>query len=542
MARKQGICGFETGRTDAGYTIVGGALQSLSVRTGNYAYQDKKTVAATNGFCVINTGFTVADGGLVQLKLRAYFQPITFPNTGNLYLISLSGLGVRIEMNNSGQIRFNSTLTTAPAYSAQTVVGHWYMCRMRIQGYNKTGSVANSGRLRALVEVYDCGTDGLDIPELLLDYQTPDQPAVAVPNINCDDPSGEFAIPGDALQTISGKSRMVDFKLVLVNSAPGGCGVNANGEYSTFVSETVAHGPEGGVPCSGVCTATNGTVREAGELNGADVMSFIHSSSALTDVNISLGNTVDGVSSTREINYDDVYWDFQDEADVPVDFTFPDQFPFSTNVRPYAAVAQGFFDAFTPSGAFGDINDIPMTDTNTVTSSLAGDRTSYVHADLEPLSIAEHIRVYIRWGGSAATQDIILNTGASVLSNKTAVNEVGANGDQVDFPFEDGAYLSADEFNDIEYGLELNVSTLTNLHSLFAEVLTGPLIQLEPLDDFAVVPEIFPEAVSPSVEGEITLGVTAALTLKNGRGDAINVPVTWRLNRFDVGPRNEEKS
>ncbi len=543
MSRSRGICGFETGRTDAGYSIVGGALTSLVARTGNYAYQDKKTVAATNGFCTITTQ-GVADGGLFQLKLRGYFQPVTFPSSSGLYLITISGLNVRLEMNNLGQVRFNSSLTTAPAYSAQTILGHWYLCRLRLQGYNKLSGLDNSSRMRGLVELYDVGIDGTDQPtvsNLILDYATPDQTPALQANISCDGVVHQFGLAGNALQEMAGK--IASFALTCDLSTPGGCGATADGIYSTFSSQVNAFGP-GASLCTVPCTATNGTVREVGDLNGVNIQHFITTNAQLpiTSIDINIGNTVDGVSCTREINYDDIYWDFQDGADVPA--LFADQFPLSTAVRPYPVTAQGFFDAFTPASSPGDVNNIPMDDVNTVASSTAPDKTSYLHADLvEGVgNIAEHLRVYVRWGGSANIQNLILVTAGSVIFSGNVLNEVGANGDLADFPFEGASYLTAEEFNDIEYGLRLAASSLTQLHSIFMEVLTGAQTQLEPADPFDVDAEIFPESLSPTVEGEITLSTgTLGFRLAN-RGEEINVPTTWRLERFDIGPRREEKA
>jgi hypothetical protein len=547
MARVQGICGFETGRTDAGYSLNGNtvALTSGSARTGTYKLTDKKVVAGLGGSADITTGAGIPSAALFQIKCRFYFQPVTFPSVDGLVIGEVGGLGIRVEMNTTGQIRFNSTLTSAPAYSAQTIAGHWYMVRMRIQGYNKADTVVTSGRIRVLTEVYDTGLNGTDIPALLLSYSTPAQPDVAIVNISWDSGSGFYAINGDALQEMAGK--ITGFTLSLHNSSPGPCGLDVNGPfYNVFPSQTTAYGPA----CSGTptncCTATNGSITEVGLLNGLQVSLFLKSNGTFspTSVTLSVGNNpTSGVMSTREINYDDIYWDIQDGADVPLEFV--DEFPLSTYVQPYPVTAQGAFNDFIPASSPTLVDDIPMSDTNTVASSSATAKTSYQHAALATGAgnIAEHIRVYVRWGGSANLQSAILNSSGTGLLAVSMLNEIANNGDTADFPFEGPLeYLTAEEFNDIEYGLRIDNASLTNLHSVFIEVLTGTQIQVEPADAFHVDADMFPEALNPTVEDELTFATgTIGFRLAN-QGEEITVPTTWRLERLDIGPRHEEKA
>jgi hypothetical protein len=247
--------------------------------------------------------------------------------------------------------------------------------------------------------------------------------------------------------------------------------------------------------------------------------------------------------STREINYDDIYWDIQDGADVPLEFV--DEFPLSTYVQPYPVTAQGAFNDFIPASSPTLVDDIPMSDTNTVASSSATAKTSYQHAALATGAgnIAEHIRVYVRWGGSANLQSAILNSSGTGLLAVSMLNEIANNGDTADFPFEGPLeYLTAEEFNDIEYGLRIDNASLTNLHSVFIEVLTGTQIQVEPADAFHVDADMFPEALNPTVEDELTFATgTIGFRLAN-QGEEITVPTTWRLERLDIGPRHEEKA
>lgn len=547
MARTRGICGFETGRVDAGYSLVGAGASIVAgtARSGNYKFQDKRTVAGAGSFCNIVTNGGVASGALFQLKFRFYFQPVTFPSADGLVLGEMSSLGVRLEMNTTGQLRLNSVLVTAPAYAGSTTLGHWYQARIYIQGYNKASTVVNSGRYRGILEVYDVGTSGTDTPSLVLSYQTPAQTDVAIVNISWDSGSGFYAIGGDALQEMAGK--VSGFLLSLHNSAPGPCGVDVNGPlYSVFPTQTVAYGPA----CSGTptncCTATNGAITEVGSLNGEQISEFLKGNTQISSssIEINVGNTnASGNNSTREINYDDIFWDFQDDTDVPVDFE--DEFPLSTAVQPYPVTAQGSFDDFTPANSPGNVDNIPMDDVNTVASSTSGHKTSYFHGDLQEGvgNIAEHIRVYIRWGGSVNSQDAIIYSAALGIESVAVLNGIANNGVFADFPFEGASdYLTAEEFNDIEYGLRLTNASLTNLHSVFIEVLTGTQIQVEPADPFSVTAEIFPEAISPTAEDEVTFATGTVGFRLASQGEEITVPTTWRLERLDIGPRNEEKS
>ncbi len=476
MPPYKGICGFETGRVDAGYTLVGTpSVSTVGGRTGLYCLRDQKTVAGIAGCANITTGVTIADGALFRIAFRFFFKVNTKPSVSGYVLGEFSLLSARLEMDNTGLLRLNSALEAPSAYSGQTIDGHWYEAQCLLGGYNKVATVPVSGRTRFTINVYDWGIDGDGDggdPILLASFANTDQVAVNVPNINCDPVALRYAVPGDALQEMASKIQRF---LVIVNAgaAPAPCPVaSPNGAYDTFPSEVVALGDDA-LACNPACgPATNGAAIETGLLNGIEILHFKKNNSALGAVEFNVGQTgISGVSCTRDVVFDDVYFEIAQDIDVP--YEFAGSFPLSTHVRPFPVTGQGFYDLFTPANHPADVAAIPMVDTNTITATLANFATSYIHDILDDFDMVEHLRIYARLQGTAQSQSLIAFEDPSILTFMDITIPAANGGVLGDVPLENEDAILGADFNLIEYGIILDNAGTVNLHSIFMEVLTG---------------------------------------------------------------------
>lgn len=469
MGRKRGIIGFETGRDDTGMTLTGSdiALSTTGQRTGLYCLRDRKTVAAAAGFATITDSTVITDGAVFEIKLRAFFKVDGFPSSNNYKVAGIvAGISHYLEMDTTGLLRMNCSLETASSYSGQTIVGHWYSAELRFNGLNKEAAVATSGRQRASIEVYDWGLSGEEDPVFLEDFATGIQTATIQANINCI--GGFFVAVGDALQSVD--ARTSNFHLQVSNATQNPCLETGDGDYANFTSETTAEG----VTCVACGPVTNGSVLEQGLLNGFDIINYLKSNTSVTGaITFTVGNTGGGPVCTRDIYYDDIWYDIQYGTDVPDQFD--SEFPEATFVNPYGVVAQGTYDLFSPAGGFGQVDNIPMDDSGNVQGTVTPQATAYQHVDLDASDYVEHMRVHVRWQGTALTQQIILyeNTTPLVLDTVSGVVPAVLGNIQGDYPRQGVDSIDSVIFNVTEYGVKILLNGTVNLHSIFMEVLTG---------------------------------------------------------------------
>lgn len=316
---------------------------------------------------------------------------------------------------------------------------------------------------------------------------------------------------------------------------------------------------------------------------------------------ISVGQTADGPSCTREIYYDDIWWSFATQVTV--------ESPHGTRIYPFVPTAQGSSNGFTPAGAYTDVNEIPEGGAF-VSSTTPGTTTTYTHAALaDPTHVVYHIRNYAFWYDDTQAQALMID-GVEYAAN--AREGIGtARYGLADIEYANLTPLSAASFATLQFGArKKNGGTTLFLAQNFLEVLEGPpvnvapvvdagpnqtVLQLDvvqfagivtdidpttklwtfisgpvvinPLTEFSDATIVNPTWATTSVPGayvfrltaddgsltghddvQITVASDETITFATGtlgfsltnQGVEINVPTPWQLERFDIGPRREE--
>lgn len=270
--------------------------------------------------------------------------------------------------------------------------------------------------------------------------------------------------------------------------------------------------------------------------------------------------TSGGAVCTREIHYDDFWCHL---ATGPTD-TGLMTWPRGTNVEVYAPTANGDASDFSRVGVdtganWSQVSDIPRLTGGSATgvnSSTASARDLYQHAALLDPDDVVYLVQNVCWILDTTTpQQLLIGSDThNVVANDSSLARYA-----LAWTFyTNDAPLESDDFDVLQFGVKKLTAGGTTLTSeqQFLEVLTGPPILIEAdlpdpgighESDFAAAPAFTFEADAVIIiyETDVPLDAFTAgpLTFSLGnQGTEINVPVTWQLNRIDVGYREEEKS
>ncbi len=259
-----------------------------------------------------------------------------------------------------------------------------------------------------------------------------------------------------------------------------------------------------------------------------------------------------GGSPTWSVDFDDcIYVAASGAADVG---SFPKWSPSSLNgyarslfyydkVFPVLITGQGPNDGFTPAGGYASVNEVPLG-SGTVAGSGSGTWTDYLHqpapgTNIEALTCRMNANV-----SSISVQAVTIDSAKTLFTFRG-----GSQGQDETSPFATlmypttllGDMLTPAQFAAQVFGVECEDSHTITLRNIYLEVLSGEPLTVD-TDVFAVTPEIFLEFVTDAIEEDVTFtGHAPGFSLAN-RGEEINVPETWRLERMDIGPRTEEKA
>lgn len=253
-----------------------------------------------------------------------------------------------------------------------------------------------------------------------------------------------------------------------------------------------------------------------------------------------------GPSCTRRLFYDDFWLHMATDSDV-ADM----EWPRGTKVEVYVPTANGATNNFTRGGVdtganWSQVSEIPKAvggSSQYISSATAGHIDLYQHANLSTSTdVVYHIQAVAFVLDTTTPQQ--LQIGATLYDVGTnAVNGLYALAHQI---YSNGATLSKDDFNALEFGIKKKTGATTLFSEQeYLEVLTGPPnIISEDLDpaDFAVTAayDAIGGLVNPGGDNEITLALSALGFRIGGQGVEINVPTPWNVQQIQVGWRNEE--
>lgn len=455
MARERGLYGFEPGDL-TGLTPLGGAgasnmvADAASARSGTYRFNSKVTVAAVARGVrwTLQAAFGNADH--FEFRFRFYFRPVVFPSADNVMIGGLAAFLI-LDMDTGGKLRIEGSgfVGLPTAYTADaTVLNRWYRADFRLHGLKNTGGKTNSGRMRGTVDVYDVGTTGLASPTLFASFETDNQ-AARSEGLSC---TGGFLDANDVnMSFVTVSAEALDYSLE---------GTTTN--FTTVISETKVRSTVTCPPTPG-----SGTYIEKGTLDGLALNEF-QIFNSITLPTLLWGQDANGVNATREVDYDDSYYDFgtgTDRASVA--------FPAGTRIYPFALTGQGADDGFVPAGAFANVNEIPMG-ANTISSGTAGARTTYTHAALaDPTEVVYHARCWMNATDAGSnSHDILIGATAYpfVFSAVTGGADVSTN--KADAP-QDTPMLAAD-FATLEWGARVGAAGTLVIKNIVMEILGGP--------------------------------------------------------------------
>lgn len=273
-----------------------------------------------------------------------------------------------------------------------------------------------------------------------------------------------------------------------------------------------------------------------------------------------MGQIAGGTSCTREIHYDDYWCHLATGSDVA-----SMEWPIGTTVNVFAPVANGATNDFARGGVdtganWSQVSDIPLLTgglTTTVTSATGGAIDLYQHGGLvDPSDVVYLIQSVARVLDTTTPQQLLID---GVASNIETVDGASSRYGLAWSVYTNDAPLLGTDFDDFEFGIKKLTAggTTMTCSQNFLEVLTGPAriieVDLPPdpdpggLNGFNVSAKFGEEPDAPIVPGflytEDTSMATGVLGFRLGnQGAEINVPTTWRVNRVDVGYRDEETS
>lgn len=208
-------------------------------------------------------------------------------------------------------------------------------------------------------------------------------------------------------------------------------------------------------------------------------------------------------------------------------------------IEPIYITGQGPMNDFTPASDYTAVNEVPSAGGAVTGSSGA---TNYYHQPAPGTNIeAFTLRVN-------ANASVTSDQGLLVDLVTTLYEFPGTGTANVSSPFATymypttilGPFLTPAQFNAKLVGVSNQTGANITLRNIYIEVLTGEpiLVDTNPFD----VTLAFDADDHPGIEEDIVLDLgplTFGLTFQ---GAEINVPVTWQLERFDIGPRLEETS
>jgi hypothetical protein len=559
MARAQGIWGAEAG-DGSGITFSLGADASLLInnsavaRTGSYYFNSKITSASKPCAVQIQTGVGSigSSGESYDFRARIYFQIVSYPNADNLIIGGLYGGGASapqhwLEIDTAGHMRMAMSGVSPTAYSAEALaLSTWYELRVRSNGFAATTGKTNSARGRGLVEVYmDAGT-------LVKRFETVAAGITAFIGTDGGSPAhAQNQSAADAWATVAAHAS---------GYAQGVSGGLYNGvRFDQVISETKVN--------SVTLYSSNditGTYQEVGMLQGGlDLSNFNHYNVLGGPPTIIAGQDSTGVTCTREVNYDDVVWDFRTGADA--DNNLSVELPIPTHVVPFYVTGQGAHDGFAPSGAYSNVAEIPRG-ANTVASSTPGAITTYTHAALAAGSTAAHIRCYINATSVSSDHYVLIGSSTYSKSFTAATGSSDISTLVVDEP--EDPFMLKSVFDTLEFGVEVVTSGKTvTIGNILLEVLAYQGVTI----DEAIAPGDTTVTVGLTTTGSgVSIspsGVVLATSLSQGFitqagganvgsgvpavvigsvGGAVGTGMgagslnAWNLQRLDIKPRIEE--
>jgi hypothetical protein len=505
MARYRGICGFEAGDY-SGLSSIGGVaaitLSAANARSGNYRLNTNTTVAAKpSGAYIVDSFADPASGDYFDFRLRFFYKVQTLPSVSGCFIGGFESACL-LQMDTAGALRLSHFGVTT-AYTGATTVGQWYRAECRFFGLWTTAGKDNSGRYRSTIDIYDATN------AVVASLVSADQVGLFA-DVSCSAGTKSLVDISSAFVTVAAK--ITSYKCTV-----SGAGA-FNGDYATPITENLIQGGA----CGGGSAV--GTYIEHGTLLGLDANQFKIINSFGTRPDLLVGQSFSGITCTRNIDYDDCYFDLRTAAEATGGLT--EGFPAGTSINIFAVTGQGSLDQFSPAGAFADVAEIPLDGAAQITSNTLDNTTTYLHANLAgTYDKCYHIRVYANAVASASHKILIGTTEFSfVFSGATAGGDSSTN--KADLSYQSSPLIKA-QFDAQGFGAKIGTggNTLT-LRNILMEALTGPgaapIEEDVPTDAFA-------------------LSRALGFSLGN-QGVEVNAPASWRIERLDIGPRVEERS
>lgn len=484
MARQTGCLSFDT-RDQNCHTKIGLPTYIAAGRTG-YGLNCKSTGAGQDGLgvsfstwtpAVTPTGTTV--GERFDFRFRFFFQPVTLPSANGLFIGSFNPTWLRLEMNTSGQLRL-VTSGVGTSYGPAVTLNHWYGVDFRWHGlwHYFAGVNANTGRSRGTVKVYDYGLTGTDAPALFYSAVSAGGFVGGIGSVGV--PPGEsfWTSATESAQTIANNLTAPG---TYSHTVSGYSPASANGEYNGgfYTTTDSVIGPTY-IPADGPITVL-GSVAEHGKLSndaGADLdlsqFVRVNNFGGLDRIAVGQVNGAGGPTCTREINYDDLYWDYRLGSDADAYWNLP----IATRIYVFPPIGQGTFDQFTPAGSYGLVDDLPVdtvTPGDYVASSAVNTKTTYTHAPLaDLLDFVHHVKIGSTCNSSGGTaHKLLLGTDEKDIQAIVGIT------DQVNeqCPTFDTTYdtpISAAAWAALEFGGKCGPAGVFAIANIWAEVLSGP--------------------------------------------------------------------
>ncbi len=209
-------------------------------------------------------------------------------------------------------------------------------------------------------------------------------------------------------------------------------------------------------------------------------------------------------------------------------------------VYPVLITGQGPNSGF--SGPYTDVNEVPKG-AGQITGVGSGTWTDYLHQTAPGTNI-EGVTLRVN-----ANVSILSTQALTVDTVETAFTFRDSGSSNATSPFTTsmypttllGNFFTPAQFSAQVFGVKCKDANTITLRNIYLEVLSGDPY-LATVDTFPVTAEIFPEFVTGATEEDLTFTGSAPGFRLSNQGEEINVPTTWRLERFDIGPRREEKA
>lgn len=492
----RGLCGFERG-TIENFPSTGGVVSTASARSGIYGFEISSPTAAAGKSCgttVLNARPTL--GEVFDFTLRAFFQVVALPSLDDRELLSLKDTPFSLQINTAGQLRAVYTWAAdsgvsvsdyTTAYGTAITTGTWYGVELRLYGYG--GDVTYMGRMKQTVRVFNAASGAT-----VFSSSSPTQAyntgagGIGLGVVNGLNPSGACP-PLTPYGTL--RMRVQSANPGWVTVAPTRIAsllVNTPSNGVTYVptndfrAETSGCFPDPNAPIQWQERGTFTTFNEP-------IETFLAGYSFFTaNQRIFLGQEGGAGSFTQHLYYDDWYWEWRTGSKV----NHLPTFPYVSAIHVVIPTAQGASDAFSPTGAFARVNEIPVGSddpAHVITSSTLGATSTYTHSPISANQLVVHVRYYLAGKSGSAVPHAVVVDGVEYPTASVATSQSAYPVDPIlDLP------ATTVAFNALQFGVRQKSSgVLLSVNQCVAEVLAeAPVITYAPTAPPPYVPPSLP--------------------------------------------------